>query len=585
MIYTSVLKKNWVLKQYDTKLVEKYCEKYSFDELTSRLLVIKKIEENNFVNFLNPTIKNTMPSPYSLIDMEKAVKKIFGAILNKQKIGIFGDYDVDGASSSALLGKFFNHINHPYEIFIPDRVNDGYGPTIKSFDKLINKGIKVIITVDCGVGSFEAVEYANQKKVDVVILDHHQCEIILPKANAIVNPNRIDCTSNLNYLCAAGVTFLFLVALNGYLVKRTFFKNSNIKSFNLINYLDLVCLGTICDVVPLIKFNRSIVKQGLQVIKQRKNTGIRTLYDLIKINQSPNAYHIAFQIGPRINAGGRVGNSSYGSKLLLAENHENALKISSQLNVYNSKRQILQEKLFQDVEKEAEKLISSPVLILSGRDWHQGVIGIVASKIKDKFQKPTVLISLNGDKGKGSARSVYGFDIGTAFLSALKLGLIENGGGHKMAGGFSINKSKINLFKNFLFNQFNKSKGVSFANNNTYIDGKISSSALNEDFFNKINILAPYGAGNSEPIFLIENIKVVKAIPIGKNHLRVIFISKNNVTFNTIAFNCVGTELGSYLSTENKKMISIIGKISLNEWRGRRNIEFIIEDISVIKTQ
>ena len=583
MNHLSVSKKDWVLKTFDENLVQKYCEKFFFDEIVSRLLVIKNISEEKINIFLNPTIKNTMPNPNNLKDMDKAVTRTLKAIFNNEKIGIFGDYDVDGASSTALLGKFFNEINQSYEIFIPNRIKDGYGPSLDTFQKLIDKNVTIIITVDCGTMSYEPIEYAKRNKIDVIVLDHHQGETKLPNACAIVNPNRVDCESKLNYLCAAAVTFLFLVSLNKSLKKNNWYINKRFSEPNLINYLDLVCLGTICDVVPLIDFNRSIVKQGLKIISKRTNVGIKTLYDLINIQGSPSSYHIGYQLGPRINAGGRVGKSSHASNLLLANNEIKALEIARELNFYNNQRQILQNKLIHQIEKIALKEINNPVLVICGSDWHEGVLGIIAAKIKDKFHKPTILISFTGTRGKGTARSINGFDIGSVLISALNQTIIEKGGGHKMAGGFSIQKNKIDLFKEFLFKKFNKSKASTLVNNKIYIDGSISSSALNTDFFDKINILSPYGSGNKEPTFLIENVKVIKSIKIRETHLQVIFISDNKSSFKGIAFNCVDTVMEKYLSHSYKKKINIVGKLSLNEWQGRRNIEFIIEDISVIR--
>ena len=585
MNYTSVSRKNWVLKKYDKNIVLKYCEKYLLDEIIARLLVIKKINEKKLKTFLKPTVRDTMPDPYILKDMDIAVNRIQQAIYKNEKIGIFGDYDVDGASSTALLVKFFNNIKHPYEILIPDRIKDGYGPTSQAFDKLIKKKVNIIITVDCGTVSFDAIDYAYKNKINVIILDHHQSEVKLPKAHALVNPNRIDCKSKLNYLCASGVTFLFLVSLDKLLKKNNWYKKKKILELNLINYLDLVCLGTICDVVPLVDFNRTIVRQGLKILKKRTNIGISTLYDLTHTQGTPNSYHVGYLLGPIINAGGRVGKSSYGSELLSTNDEIKASKIAQELILYNNKRKILQNELIKLVEKKILKEISNPVLVLSGTDWHEGVIGIIAAKIKDKFLKPTILISFTGQKGKGSARSVYGFDIGAVLVAASNEKIILKGGGHKMAGGFEINKNNIDKFKKFLFEKFKKSKASNILHNEIYIDGLISPTALNENFYKTLDLVAPYGSGNSEPIFLIENVKIIKAIKIAEEHIKIVFTTNTNITFKAMAFNSVGSEMENYLSNNYKKKINIIGKLSLNEWQGRRNIEFIIEDISVIKNK
>jgi single-stranded-DNA-specific exonuclease len=322
----SISGKNWILKKYNQDEIIFFKDNFSLDETISKLLSIRKVKKEDIVSFLNPSIKNFLPNPNILTDMEKSTKRLIKSIQNKEKVGIFGDYDVDGATSTALLGKYFSELKIPYEIYIPDRKKEGYGPTVKSFEELINKGVKIIFTVDCGTLSFEAMEYANTNKIDVIVLDHHQSEINLPKAYSVVNPNRLDDNSGLQYLCAAGVTFMFLVSMNRELRLNNWFKLNSIIEPNLINYLDLVSLGTVCDVVPLVGLNRAIVKQGLKILKTKKNLGLKTLFDICKIESKPSIYHLGFMLGPRINAGGRVGKCSHGAKLLLNTNPKNAIK-------------------------------------------------------------------------------------------------------------------------------------------------------------------------------------------------------------------------------------------------------------------
>ena len=300
----SVSGKSWILKKYNQEDLTFIKETFSLDEMTSKLLSIRNIKKEEINSFLNPSIKNFLPNPNNLIDMEKSTSRTVNAIFNNEKIGIFGDYDVDGATSTALLGNYFTELNLNYEIYIPDRKKEGYGPSINSFKELIKKKVKVIFTVDCGTLSFDAINFAKEKNIDVIVLDHHQSEIKLPKAFSVINPNRIDDKSNLQYLCAAGVSFMFLVSLNRELRSKNWFSIKAINEPNLIDYLDLVSLGTVCDVVPLIGLNRAIVKQGLKVIKSKKNLGLKTLLDICKIESSPSIYHLGYLIGPRINAGG-----------------------------------------------------------------------------------------------------------------------------------------------------------------------------------------------------------------------------------------------------------------------------------------
>jgi len=576
----SVSGKKWIIMNFDPEDVNYIKDNYYLDEIISKLIVTKKIKKEDIKNFLHPVIKNNLPNPSVLKDMEKATNRTIAAISNKEKIGIFGDYDVDGASSTALLGKYFSEINHEFIIYIPDRRTEGYGPSKKGFDHLIDGGAKLIFTVDCGTLSFDQVDYANKKKIDTLILDHHQSEIKLPKAHSIINPNRLDDVSNLNYLCAAGVCFMFLVSLSRELRKSKFF--SNRKEPNLIDYLDLVTLGTICDVVPLVGLNRALVKQGLKIIKLKKNLGLKTLIDICNIETHPTPYHLGYVLGPRINAGGRVGKCSHGANLLLNIDSKKAFKLASELDVFNKERQILEKNLLNNVIKSIESL-SDPVLILKGDNWHEGIIGIIASRIKEKYNKPAIIISISKNIGKASARSITGFDIGSVIISAVQKGLLIKGGGHKMAAGFTIDLKKINEFKNFVLKKYEKQKNIAHEDRKILIDSVISPSALNLDFFNKINVLAPFGAGNTEPKFVIENVKIINSKIVGEKHIKSVLLGGDASTLKTIAFNALDNEIGAYLLKKNNKTFNIVGKLSLNEWKGQKNVEFIIDDISVNK--
>ena len=580
----SISGKSWILKQFNQEDLNFIKDNYSLDEITSKLLSIRKIKKEEINSFLNPLIKNFLPNPNILLDMEKATTRTFKGILNGDKIGIFGDYDVDGATSTALIGNYLSELNLEYEIYIPDRKKEGYGPSIKSFKKLIDKGVKLIFTVDCGTLSFEAINFAKENNIDVIVLDHHQSEIKLPKAFSIINPNRFDDSSDLKYLCAAGVAFIFLVALNRELRKKEWFLQNKVREPNLINCLDLVSLGTICDVVPLKGLNRAFVKQGLKIIKSKKNLGIKTLLDICKIETNPTIYHLGFMLGPRINAGGRVGKCSHGANLLLGKNPQNTFKLASELNEYNKERQILEKDLLQKILNETKDYSNDPVLILSGENWHEGIIGIVAARLKDKFNKPVILISIEGDIGKASARSIVGFDIGSVIISATQDNILLKGGGHKMAGGFSIKVEKIDEFKKFIFKKFQTINEDLSKDKPLFLDSIISPSAVNLEFFNKVSLLSPFGSGNPEPRFVIEDVKTISGKIVGEKHIKSILVGKEGSTIKTIAFNAVGGDLGEYLIKKNNKLFNIAGKLSLNEWKGQSNVEFIIDDISVIKS-
>ena len=583
MSMSSVLGKDWVSKTYNEESVNFLKDNLNLSEITSKLIAIRKIKVADVNLFLKPKIKNLIPDPFILKDMEKAVSRTVESIHKKNKIGIFGDYDVDGATSSALLGNFFKSINQDVEIYIPDRKTEGYGPSKKGFEKLIKNESKLIFTVDCGTLSFEAINYSKTKNVDVLVLDHHQSELELPDAHSIVNPNRFDDNSNLKYLCAAGVCFMFLVALNKKLRDLKWFKDNNINEPNLLNYLDLVSLGTVCDVVPLVGLNRAFVKQGLEIFKKKTNLGIKTLKNICGIESNINTYHLGYILGPRINAGGRVGKSSHGANLLLSDNSKEIFKIASELELFNKERKILENNMLNKIEKNIQINQSEPTIVLSGHNWHGGVIGIIASRLIEKYNKPTIIISVENGLGRASARSVLGFDIGALINKAHQKNIIKKGGGHKMAGGFSLQEEKISEFKDFINLEFSKIEKKINKTNNLFYDSKISPSALNENFYSEINLLSPFGSGNPEPRFVIESLELLKSSIVGEKHIKTIFTAPDGSVVKCVTFNAIKTDLETYLLRKDRKKINILGKLSLNEWKGQRKVEFIIDDISVNK--
>jgi single-stranded-DNA-specific exonuclease len=579
----SVSGKNWISKEFSSSEIDFFKTNFFLDEIVAKLLSIRKIKKEEIKFFLEPLIKNILPNPYILKDMDKAIERSEKAIHNNHKIGIFGDYDVDGATSTAILGKYFDSLNIPFEIYIPDRKNEGFGPNEKAFLKLIDLGVNLIFTVDCGTLSYGPIDFAKKKKIDVIILDHHQSETKLPSAHSIVNPNRFDDRSELNYLCAAGVCFMFLVALNKRLRDKNWFLDNSIKEPELMNILDLVSLGTVCDVVPLVGLNRAIVSQGLKILKKKNNLGLKTLMEVSNIEKNITSYHLGYVLGPRINAGGRVGKSTHGANLLLNQNSKESFQLAADLNLFNKERQILESELLKKILDTKYENNSDPVIILNGENWHEGVIGIIAARLKEKFNKPAIIISINNGLGKGSGRSIHGFDLGSTILGAVQSGLLIKGGGHKMAAGFTIDAKKIDKFKEFVFKKF-KSININLAEKkNYYFDAEIAPSAINIDFFEKINLLAPFGSGNPEPKFIIRDVKLVNSKIVGEKHIKNVLVGSDSSTLKTISFNSVETELGSYLLKKNTKPFDIAGKLSLNEWRGQRNVEFIIDDISVIK--
>ena len=584
MSYVSVSGKTWISKNFNPDKVNFLKDNFNLSEILSKLIAIRNIRFDEVNLFLRPKIKNLLPNPFILKDMEKAVKRTCEAISLNQKIGIFGDYDVDGATSTALLGNYFKEINKEIEIYIPDRKTEGYGPSKKGFEKLISYGSNLIFTVDCGTLSFEAIEFSKEKNIDVLVLDHHQSELKLPNAFSIVNPNRFDDNSKLNYLCAAGVCFMFLIALNKKLRDLNWFKKNNINEPNLINYLDLVSLGTICDVVPLTGLNRAFVSQGLEIMKKKTNLGLKTLKNICGIENHLNSYHLGYILGPRINAGGRVGKCSHGANLFLSKDSKEIFKIATELEKYNQERKLIESNMFNKIQTNIKIDSKDSVIVLSGHNWHGGIIGIIASKLKDKYNKPTIIISFENGIGRASARSINGFDIGSVIISAVQNKILKNGGGHKMAGGFTIDENNIVKFKEFVNKKFKKIEKSLNKTNNLFYDTKILPSALNESFYFEVNTLSPFGSGNPEPKFIIEDLKLLKSTIVGDKHIKSLFSAADGSTIKSLAFNSVKTDLEGYLMSKNSKKLNIFGQLSLNEWKGEKNVEFIIDDISVNKT-
>jgi len=574
----SVQGKEWVLKHFDKNLAEIISKEFDIDFLTSRLLAIRNINQDQIESFLNPKIKNFLPNPFHFKDMDLGLSVVLTHIKNKSKICIFGDYDVDGATSSGMMSKFLKQLNIDHFVFIPDRQKDGYGPSVKTFENIINKKTDLIIALDCGTTSFDAIDYAKSKNIDVVVIDHHKSQEILPKANAIINPNRIDENGEHYYLCAAGVLFVFLVGLNKTLRENGYFNNL-IKEPDLLDFLDLVMMGTVCDVVPLINLNRAFVYQGLKVASSRKNLGLKTLVDYSKIKKKLSTYEVGYVLGPKINAGGRIGKSELGFNLLTTHNAETAYLISSELESLNLKRKDLEQKITEEAIILAEKNSNDPIVFLNKNDWHEGLIGIVASRLKDHFNKPCFIISQNGDICKGSARSIFGFDIGLAITKCKQLDLIVKGGGHPMAGGFSLKYENLSKFKDELIKLFLKSKNNK-DNNVIEIDSYLENSAINNDLIDKLNYLEPYGSGNREPIFGFENFKVKKVIETKNNHVKVI-LNKGNFNIEAICFNSKNKDIGNYLMNY-KNEFNLAAKVKLNEWNGLSKIELIIDDIQLI---
>ncbi len=555
-----------------------FAQKFNFPSALSPVLIHNNVSKDNFEIFMSSKIKDQMPDPNIFKDMDKTVRRIADEIENKTPIGIFGDYDVDGATSAALLKLYFQYFEIDVHIHIPDRFLEGYGPNISALNSLVSKGSNLIITVDCGINSNEPLKELSKVSIDCIILDHHSPGDELPPAFSIVNPKSKENNEQYHYLSAVGITFIMIVGLNRELRKRGLFKNK--KEPNLFEFLDFVALGTVCDVVPLKGLNRAFVKAGLTVISERKHEGINALCDVSNLNKIPDEETLGYKLGPKINAGGRIGASDMGVNLLISKDFNKANIIANKLYYLNEKRKELTNKTVSEaigmVESEKNKLGKLPNLIfLVGKNWNEGIIGIVAGKIKEKYNRPCCVISLGHRISKGSARSLKNVAIGTFFMEAQENKLLIKGGGHDLAAGLTIENYKITKFKEFLISKIN----LAFSQNNNliseiFVTSQVSILRLNIDLMNWIKKLGPWGEGNPYPIFLIKDITVKNPIFFGKDKNHFIFKAfDNSGEIDCKIFNINETPFLPVLKT--KMPLHILARLVLNEWKNKVELNLI----------
>jgi single-stranded-DNA-specific exonuclease len=584
----SVTGKRWDLGSPDERLVITFCQRYQLPEILSRILVNRGITLETVETYLQPSLRSLLPDPSCLLDMDKAVTRTLKALADQQKIVVYGDYDVDGACASALLRQYFNQIGYPIDLYIPDRIEEGYGANSQALETLHNQGFKLVLMVDCGTNGFEPLERAHQLGLDIIVLDHHTAEPRLPPTAALVNPNRLDQDANTNALlknlCAAGVTYLFLVALQRALREQGWFNEKKIVEPNLLSYLDFVALGTVCDVMPLTGLNRAFVSQGLKILSQRKNLGLKALADIAGVSEMLNTYHLGFVLGPRINAGGRVGQSNLGSRLLTSGDHLEIQDLARNLHQFNQQRQeIEKDVLDQAIEQiETQNLHKNPVILVGQENWHPGVIGIVASRLKEQYSRPACVVGFDKGLGKGSGRSVYGVCLGTAMHVAVHKGLLDKGGGHAMAAGFTVQQHRFEEFYQFL----NDHMGEHLKNYYPVIrlDGYLSLSALTPQLLLALQQFEPYGQGNPTPHFAFRNIQISYLDKVGENHLRCQIADQEGNRLKAMAFRSRGTTLGEFLekSYHQKTLISLAGTARLDSWNSNQQVSFFIEDAACI---
>ncbi len=572
----SFLGKKWRLRLTDERLGTALSQRLGLPEIVGRILAARGVSLDAAPLFLNPTLRNLLPDPSRLRDMDVAAARLARAVFAGELIAVFGDYDVDGATSAALLSRFFSGVGGRVTAYIPDRRKEGYGPNVPALARLKEQGASLVVTVDCGTLAFEALDAARDFGLEVIVVDHHEAEAKLPAALAVINPNRLDESGEFGELAAVGVAFLLVVAVNRALRLQGWYEAR--AEPDLMAWLDLVALGTICDVVPLTGLNRAFVTQGLKVLAGRSNSGLAALCDVARVESKPSTYHAGYLLGPRINAGGRVGKSDLGCRLLTSEDPEECRRIAAILDSLNTERRQIESQVLASADAQVEG-DASPVVIAAGEGWHVGVIGIVASRLKERFGRPACVIGIEGSFGKGSARSIPGIDLGAAVIAARHKGLLVNGGGHAMAAGFTIEREKIAPLRDFLAERVGgqgDAQGPSLG-----LDGALSPDAATLDLAGDLTRIGPFGAGNSEPRFAFPGVYLASAEIVGE-HVRC-SLSGAGGSLKAMAFRAAHNALGEGLLRCRGTNLHIAGRIAADEWQGRKSICLFIDDAAAMR--
>src|SRR5436190_18538555 len=560
-------------------------QRHGISELLARILAGRDVEVDAVLEFLDPTVRRLMPDPDTLTDMAKAAARIVDAIERRETIAIFGDYDVDGATSTAVLAKFLRHCGLEPLIHIPDRLFEGYGPNTEAVRALAGKGAQLLVTVDCGTTSLEPLAEAKRLGLSVVVIDHHQCGEALPEVDALVNPNRPDDLSGLGHLAAVGLVLVTLVAVNRELRARGFW-TGEMPEPDLLGVLHHVALGTVADVASLTGLNRAFVAKGLIALRRRDHVGHTALMDVSRLNGPPEAWHVGFMLGPRINAGGRIGRADLGVRLLLEGDVSEAARIAAELDRLNSERRVIEQ--MAEAQAEAEALASlgledkGAVIVTAAEGWHPGVVGLVASRLKEKFSRPAFVIALEpGAIGTGSGRSISGVDLGKAVRQAVKDGLLMKGGGHAMAAGVTLRRERLGEFRAYLESALAADVANSRHENELFIDGAVSARAATPDFARILDRAGPFGAGNPEPVVALPSHQLVFADEVGQAHLRVRFKSGDGAIVNGIAFRSVGQKLGNALTQNRGQPLHVAGSLAVDRWQGTERVQLRVSDVAV----
>ena len=578
----SVTGRRWRSRLNDEGLALALAQQLGLPEVIGRILTARGIGVEAAEAFLNPTLKSMLPDPLALADMATAAARLADAVMAGETIGVFGDYDVDGATSSALLTRFFHSVGATVDVHIPDRVKEGYGPNAPALVMLRDRGARVIVTVDCGISAHEPLRLAAEAGIDIIVLDHHMAEPDLPRAYAVVNPNRLDDSSGLGQLAAVGVSFMTVIAVNRLLRERGWYGGR--QEPDLMAWLDLVALGTVCDSVSLSGLNRALVTQGLKVMARRGNTGLNALADIARLSEAPGAYHAGFLLGPRINAGGRVGEPNLGVRLLSTEDPDEAVGLAMRLDGYNNERRNIEQTVLDAALTQGEQAMAADpaLLVVAGEGWHPGVIGIVASRLVERLHRPAFVVALNDGIGKGSGRSMAGIDLGAAVTAARQAGLLINGGGHPMAAGITLQAARLDEVTEFLNDRVEALGLDRKSAPDIGVDGTVSPGAATPELVATVERVGPFGVGNAEPRFAVAHARVVRADVVGADHVRCILAGGDGARLKAIAFRAAGKPVGQALVNAGGAPLHVVGHLRADRWQGRDGAQLVIDDVAQI---
>lgn len=574
----SVLGRAWRLRPCDPATALAISQRHGLPELVGRVLAGRGIGPGEAEAFLSPRLRDWLPDPSHLLDLDRAAARIAQAVIAGERIGLVGDYDVDGATATALVARYLEELGVEAAFEIPDRLRDGYGPNARVLDELAAKGCRLILTLDTGTTAFDPLERAQGQGLQVIVIDHHAAEERLPSALAVVNPNRVDQTSQIKHLAAVGVAFIVLVAVSRDLRAAGFFASR--PEPPLLQRLDLVALGTVCDVVPLTGLNRAFVHQGLKVARGTDLPGLTALARSAGLAAITDARQLGYVLGPRINAGGRIGRSDLGARLLTSGADIEAAALAGELHALNAERQAAERTLLEAALRAVEPQLEAglPVLLAAGAGWHPGIVGIVASRLVERHHRPALVLGIADGVAKGSARSIQGFDLGAAVIAARQHGLLEQGGGHGMAAGMTLAEAALPPFHRFLLDRFVAEVGQGVPEPEPLaLDGALSVAAARPDLAAQIELMAPYGPGNAEPRFCLVDAQVMQARVVGEAHVSCVLGSAAGGRLRGIAFRSAGSPLGRVL-LEGGPIVRLAGRIKLESWQGREQAAFEIED-------